>query len=789
MKSKILALVLVTFLLGSCGGTKNQPVDPGNTPSDPSDPDAPVDPDKSNGVFERVFNAAKRYNTTLTLEKFKQDTGLEPSKTTDYSYLFRLIYHGFKDVMPPLKGMRRYTGDWNNYPHSQMSGDEALGYGLLKDHGLIAEMYKGSNGASVSDADKMLRRIYAYIGTNEKDDFAIANNYDWCIEHDEFDGKTSTDNIMKNNLVNSDAIITNAMEFSKEAATTDKYADLSNIYNFYASDEQFVPSTNSTLLNDYTAMNELTSSRSSFMEYCKNELDDTSYSGLLSFEASKVFPTHDNVFGVFTNDYSGLFYDAIEEANYSTFINKHSQKVAQYTNKVMTYFGLSPTQASGIEGDFKNFLQVCINKYNAGDGGSYTYVLDSYFFLDDDDPINKADSSYTLNGIAGNYPLNYCLTRGYNLMLMNFLVTMAGNVNHFDYVRAYLIYDYVAKYTEGIESLITRSNDLYLVHMMGYNLTSYYQSTNRYVIERDKIAGLFNDLIGALKDNATANGWLTSNGVEALKNKANKVKHSLFAEYDGVDYAYGDYLDNDFTTDMMRNIKIYSKNRAEVYCYFIDKEIEGTYSTRQSAYLLMQPFTANAFYMGATNSIYITMGYNFSKNPIQSMSEEELLATYGLVMGHEITHGFDSNGCYYDANGYYAPNSIFPMDDLISFEAKQEEVIKLYTYELMPGVMQSGQVTLSEDLADIGGLGVSTKVAKGKENFDYQTYFHYLAKNFFTKVSYNAYYSRELNKDVHALGRARLNPLLMSNKLFLETFDIKEGDGMYRDPAKAIVIW
>lgn len=789
MKNKVIFIPLVAMLLVGCGIRKKEPDNP--TPPTPVDP---VDPSESNGVFERVFYSIKKYNPSLTQEALKE-YGISPSKTTNYSYLFRLLYYGFKDVMPPLKGSRRYAGDFTKHNHTRLIDDEAAAYNFLAEHGLISENYHGSNAASTKDAELYLKRIYSYIGTDEKDDFAIANNYDFMIEHDSFDGYTADQPVMDNNLVSTDKIVTNAMNLAKSASGTSAYSNLDNLTNFYESKGSFDYSTSLTLANDYARYQNITNI-SQLINEMHNDFTTSYASGLVKYNADMLAAgSGGTVLFNFSSDQTSFVKKALSASSYSAFIKDNTKELKDYATKAKTMFSLSDEQQESLFTSYCSFIEKMREKYDNHDG--YFYTSSNRFdnliaYSPDYDPIHVANSAYSFDDIVpNNLVKNYGTLTYIDALNTEYIMDLATTAENYQAIRAYLIYDYVATYDGFLSSLhdLDRNYAFNLVTMMGYNLTSYYQGSSRFEKEYPILKGLFQDLIKALKDNAVTNGWLSATGINALKQKADLINHSLLCEYGEEQFAYSSVLNNNFTTDMAENVKIYLKNKSSVCDWFMYKQSRGEFNMKQCMVLNMEPFTPNAFYHPMTNSIYITMGYTFSKNALETVSKEELLATFGLVMGHEITHGFDSNGCYFNGYGQYVSSSIFPRVDLTAFENKQADVISLYNYEVMPGVLQSGSVTLSEDLADIGGLGLCESIARGVDNFNYTEFYRCLAKNFLSKVSRYSYYADGREQDVHAFGKARVNPLLMSSKKFQETFNLNENDGMYRNKDDAIVIW
>ena len=354
-----------------------------------------------------------------------------------------------------------------------------------------------------------------------------------------------------------------------------------------------------------------------------------------------------------------------------------------------------------------------------------------------------------------------------------------------------MIFNELNNYYEFAKSMKKKDSLLpQLIYMGAYNMLSYYQGTDEYNDNVSATTALFNDLISSIKANATYNGWLSDDGINALTNKANMVTHAFYGEYNGHNSDFSSYITNDFNDDLCSDYGKYYHNLANIQVSWAYKTSTGEMTFQEENQLNMEPFTPNAFYSPLANSINITMGYLFSKTrDISTLTNEQLLGEFGLVLGHEITHGFDSTGCYFDGEGNYVSRSIFPQVDLKAFVDKQQEVIKLYDYEIMPGLYQSGATTLSEDLADIGGLGLCFGIIRMKNlDFDYEAFYKDLGANFMSKSTRKVYLNK-LQEDVHAFGGARLNPLMKSRGKFMEVFNVQEWDEMYRDPAKEIIIW
>ena len=219
---------------------------------------------------------------------------------------------------------------------------------------------------------------------------------------------------------------------------------------------------------------------------------------------------------------------------------------------------------------------------------------------------------------------------------------------------------------------------------------------------------------------------------------------------------------------------------------------------------LMTPQTVNAYYNPTTNEICFPAA--ILQPPFFQFDADDA-ANYGaigVVIGHELTHGFDDQGRQYDEKGNL--NDWWTEEDAKNFDANKQVLIDAFNNcvalddpEL--GKMNgNGELTLGENIADNGGLHVSylamqnamAKKQVNKEQMDGFT----PEQRFF--LAYAAVWASNIRPaaalqltqmDVHSLGRNRVNVALPQVTEFIDAFGIKEGDGMWLAPEKRVVLW
>ncbi|GAB0171360.1 M13-type metalloendopeptidase [Lysinibacillus sp. CTST325] len=198
-------------------------------------------------------------------------------------------------------------------------------------------------------------------------------------------------------------------------------------------------------------------------------------------------------------------------------------------------------------------------------------------------------------------------------------------------------------------------------------------------------------------------------------------------------------------------------------------------------------YTVNAFYNPFNNEITFPAGilqapfYDINAKP------EANYGAIGMVIGHEISHAFDNNGSAYDENGN--ANNWWTEEDFKKFEEKNQELIEFYNeIEIIPGVLNDGQLTLSENVADLGGMAASLQVVSKMSNPDYKAYFKSNAEIWksTTTKEFAAYLSKN---DVHSAAKIRVNRTIVNFQQFYDTYGIKLGDGMYVTPEDRVSIW
>lgn len=167
-------------------------------------------------------------------------------------------------------------------------------------------------------------------------------------------------------------------------------------------------------------------------------------------------------------------------------------------------------------------------------------------------------------------------------------------------------------------------------------------------------------------------------------------------------------------------------------------------------------------------------------------TRSENLGGIGAVIGHEISHAFDSNGAKCDENGNI--NNWWTKEDMKRFNIKIKAMIKQFDGIELPWGKVNGKFIVSENMADNGGMGVTLEIMGKTPNASYEQYFANWAKVWCLKAK-PEYLQLLLNLDVHGPNILRANITPRNFNEWYDTFDVKKTDKMYIAPNKRIVIW
>lgn len=211
----------------------------------------------------------------------------------------------------------------------------------------------------------------------------------------------------------------------------------------------------------------------------------------------------------------------------------------------------------------------------------------------------------------------------------------------------------------------------------------------------------------------------------------------------------------------------------------------------------MTPQTVNAYYNPTTNEICFPAG--ILQPPFFNPDADDAVnyGAIGVVISHEMTHGFDDQGRLFDKDGNL--NNWWTDEDAASFKAKADKLVAQFdAVQIQDGLYANGSATLGENIADQGGLRIAFTAMKnsfaGKEpkpidGFTAEQRF-YLAYAILWGQNITPQECARLTLlDVHSLGRNRVNVSLRNLQDFFDAFDIKEGDKMFRPEEERVVIW
>ena len=212
---------------------------------------------------------------------------------------------------------------------------------------------------------------------------------------------------------------------------------------------------------------------------------------------------------------------------------------------------------------------------------------------------------------------------------------------------------------------------------------------------------------------------------------------------------------------------------------------------------LMTPQTVNAYYNPTTNEICFPAG--ILQRPFFDPKADDAFnyGAIGVVIGHEMTHGFDDQGRHYDKNGNMS--DWWTADDAKNFDARATEYANFFSnIKVLPDLNANGRFTLGENLADHGGLEVAFAAFENVNKKEKLPIIDGLTPEQRFFIAYSGVWAGNITEkeirsrtksDPHSLGQWRVNGALPHINAWYKAFGVKEGDALFLPENKRLKLW
>lgn len=315
-----------------------------------------------------------------------------------------------------------------------------------------------------------------------------------------------------------------------------------------------------------------------------------------------------------------------------------------------------------------------------------------------------------------------------------------------------------------------------ITNLFQYDIDELY--TSKYLDANSKkyILDMINGILNYYESNISNLTWLSP---ETKTKAINKVKNMTINI--GLAESFPKYSANYNLTSN----KTLIENILSIMKTISDYEYQSLLTNEKAP--LMNQITVNAYYNPQDNSI------NFPAASVNFVDLEktyyENLGTIGMIIAHEVTHAFDANGSKFDELGNLV--NWWTDEDRSNYEKVQKEVIDYYNkYEVISGNYINGELTLSENIADLGAVSCISGIAKEKKASSQEIRSMYASfASLWAEKSREEYTKLLLLIDTHAPNKYRVNATLSSTDLFYEVYNVSKDNEMYIPEDERLRVW
>lgn len=466
----------------------------------------------------------------------------------------------------------------------------------------------------------------------------------------------------------------------------------------------------------------------------------------------------------------------------------------QYGLKILKQYGYETKKAREISTNITNmYTEIATNSKLSSD---LEDISNYYNIITKEELQNiytNLDINYYLKEKGLSNETKFSIVDSNNYKALNKYLTIDNLPLLKEYVKLKILENYALYLSEDYSNLIYELNNKFsgitkdtdtkedkvkdiIKNIFPYDIDNYYQENYFSNEEKEYIENMIHDILSYYENNIASLNWLSNNTKEKAKLKLKNMTINIGLKENYPTYS-NDYKLSNYNTLIDNIIKIGNTlNRYELNKLDTNKKEQQLSQT-----------TVNAYYNPSDNSINFPIAssnlFDIKRNYYQN------LGSIGMVIAHEITHAFDSNGSKFDENGNLS--NWWTEKDYNNFENLQRKVIDYYNkYEVLDGLYIDGKKTVNENIADLGAVSCITDLAlnnKATNNELRQMYESFA--NMWASISTEEYQKLLLLQDTHAPSKYRVSATLSSTETFYKVYNINKFDNMYINKSERVAIW